>query len=297
MLHKQFYYKKNRLQQLRGFYFAAQFGNVSKAANHMKLNQSTVTLQIQSLERDLGVKLFDRRSKGFGLTEDGKMFYKMAVPHIQGIDGLYEQFLEIRENKESASISIGGIHAGLLYILPSYIKQYKELYPDVHITISNLAMEDACNRLLDEKLDVFVTTMTEVPSEFEFIPVVDYQPILLLHKDHPLASVKDIKLEDVSGAELLRIDPHLITLPMFEDIIRYYKLKSSIAFENADWEVLKQFVKAGIGVAIISNIILQEEDVLIGKSLGRYFPKMTYGLVVKKGKYLQSSVNDFIKLF
>lgn len=297
MLQKQFYYKKNRLQQLRGFYYAAQYGNVSKAAEQMNLNQSTVTLQIQSLERDLGVSLFERKGKGFTLTADGKLFYDMSVPHIQGIDGLYEQFIETKKAAESNILHVGGIHVGVLYILPEYIKTYRDLYPDVQLHVHNLSTQEALDRLLSEELDVFISTFTDVPSEFEFVPLVDYQPILLLRDDHPLAGVEEVTLEQVSDYELVRIDPHLITLPMFEEIIRYYRLQSSIEFENADWEVLKQFVKVGVGVAIVSNIVLQESDTdLVGKPLERYFPKMTYGAIVKKGRFLAQSAQDFINM-
>ncbi len=86
---KQFYYKKNRLQQLRGFCCAAQVNSISKAAKMMNLNQSTITLQIQSLERDMKAKLFIRNSKGLKLTEDGDLLYKLALEHLNAIEGIF----------------------------------------------------------------------------------------------------------------------------------------------------------------------------------------------------------------
>ena len=75
-LPKQFYYKKNRIQQLKGFYYTAKLGSPSKAAKHMCLGQSTVTMQVQSLERDLNTKLFVKARGNFELTNDGHLLYK-----------------------------------------------------------------------------------------------------------------------------------------------------------------------------------------------------------------------------
>ncbi len=91
---------------------------------------------------------------------------------------------------------------------------------------------------------------------------------------------------DVASFELVRIDPKLITLPAFEEIIKVHGLKTSFEFEMSDWEILKKFVRADIGVAIISDIILEDgiDKDLIGKPLLNYFPKMTYGVLIKRGK-------------
>jgi len=138
----------------------------------------------------------------------------------------------------------------------------------------------------------------EVPEELEFTPIIKYQPILLVKKDHPLALKKNLTLADVSKFELVRIDPHLITLPAFEEIIKAHGLISSIEFEMSDWEILKKFVKAGVGVAIISNIVLEGENDgdLIGRKLTNYFPEMTYGILTKKGKKSEGLLKNFIDL-
>jgi DNA-binding transcriptional LysR family regulator len=138
----------------------------------------------------------------------------------------------------------------------------------------------------------------EVPQDLEFIPIAKYQPILLVRKDHVLAKKKTITLEDVAKFELVRIDPHLITLPAFEEVIRAHGLKTNIEFEMSDWEILKKFVKADIGVAIISNIVLEGEENgdLVGRVLTNYFPEMTYGILLKKGKVARGLLKDFITL-
>ena len=98
-------------------------------------------------------------------------------------------------------------------------------------------------------------------------------------------------MQDIAAYELIRIDPHLITLPLFEEVISNHKLKTHFSIENGDWEMLKQLVRNHCGVAIISNISLPNTDQdLIGIPLLDYFPKMPYGFFVKKDRKLSAEV-------
>lgn len=295
---EQFYYKKNRIQQLRGFYYSVQTGSISKAAKKMGLSQVAVTLQVQSLERDLGIQVFTRDKHKINLTKAGKILYAQASYHIQGIDDIFESLSNHIKNQDLNTIDIGANHAVISYILPKYIKKFKSLHPQVKFKIRNLSKNDCIQRLLDDKIDAFIYPMNqgEVPDELEFIPIVKYQPILLTSKKHPLGKLKKITLHDVAKYELIRIDPHLITLPAFEEITESHNLQTSIEFEMSDWEILKKFVALDIGVAIISNIVLEggSDNNFSEKLLTNYFPEMTYGILFKKGKFLKGLLKNFI---
>jgi DNA-binding transcriptional LysR family regulator len=237
-LPKQFYYKHNRLQQLKGFYHAVQTGSISKAAAKIGLTQSAITLQIQSLERDLNTKLFERNKKKIKITEEGKMLYMCSIPYIQGIDDLFKSFIDHAERRKSNTIDLAANHVSISYILPKYIEKFKTIHNEVKFTIRNLTKDDAIRRLIDDEIDIFIYPIIkgELPAELDFIPIVTYQPILLVKKDHPLAKKQNIVLADVKKYELVRIDPKFITLPAFEEIIKSHGLKTSIEFEMSDWE-------------------------------------------------------------
>ena len=104
--HHKFLYKKNRLQQIKGFYYAVRHESISKAAQATNLTQSTVTLQIQSLERDLGFKLLKRSSKNFSLTREGEEFYKEACPLMQQFESVVENFLSKSKDQKQGKIFI-----------------------------------------------------------------------------------------------------------------------------------------------------------------------------------------------
>lgn len=300
MIHKQIYYKRNRLQQLRGFYYVVRTGSISKAAIEMNLTQAAITLQIQSLERDLQIELFHRNGQKMELTKNGKMLYSQSIHYVQGIDDLFESFTNFIDNTKLNNINVAANHACISYILPEYIKKFKDENPNVRFQIRNLSKNECIARLLNKEIDMFIypLDLEGIPNEFEFLPIVKYKPILLTRKNHPLAKKKKITLADVSNYELLRIDPDLITLPAFEELLKANNIRSHIEFEMSDWEILKKFVKADIGVAMISNIILEGEprDELVERDLSDYFPEMNYGIFLRKGKGTEGMSKDFVNL-
>jgi DNA-binding transcriptional LysR family regulator len=296
-LPKQFYYKKNRLQQLRGFYHTQELGSVSKAAKHMSLSQSTVTLQIQTLERDVKTQLFDRNKKQLTLTPDGKILYDLTIPLLQGIDGVYERFLTEKSKKKEQRIDIAAHHIGISYLLPEFLRQYTEKYPDVKIMIRNISRSDAMQRLKNGDIDLMLYPIVETPIELKWRKSFTYDPVLLMSPEHPLAKVDTLTLEEIGKHKLIRIDRDLITLPIFEEVVKQYGWHSNIEFEQGNWEILKHFVRAKLGLAVVSTICVDKKDsTLIAKSLGQFFPQMSYGVMIKDGRHIHQPLRNFIDI-
>lgn len=296
---ERFYYKKNRLQQLKGFYYTALLGSLTKAAEKMFISQAAISMQISSLEKDLKIILFERKNNKLILTQDGKTLYNIATPHLQAIDEIIKKFYTEKKLIKNNLVRIAANHVSISYILPNYIKKLKEKYPNIEITISNISKKEALDRLINDKVDVIIYPFekNEIPIELKFLPINKYQPSLVIRKDHPLAKKHHLSLSDVAKYELVRIDPNLITLPGFEEIVTAHNLKSKIIFENSDWEILKQFVLAGIGVAIISDICIDKNhDQLIAMPLTNYFPKMSYGVSFKKVLQVNKNLEYLINI-
>ena len=134
-----FLYKKNRQQQIKGFYYAARHHSISEAARVMNLTQSTVTLQIQSLERDLDLKLFRRDSKPLSLTAAGEDFYATACPLMHEFESVIEKFLDKRNLKEQKTINIAVHHIAISYLMPRIISFFKKSNPESKIIVRNIA--------------------------------------------------------------------------------------------------------------------------------------------------------------
>ncbi len=271
-----------------------------EAARKMGLTPSTITLQIQSLERDLGIKLFERNLKKIKLTNEGQMFYSHAIFYVQGVDNLFENFTKlVVDKKTEVTISIGG-NVSICYLLPKYIQHFETLHPEVKFQIRNLVKHDAINRLKNDQIDILFYSMTPklLPSEFNFFPVVTYPPILLTNKSHPLAKKKRVTLDDIKKYKLLRLDPQFITVSNFDELAICHGLETKIEFEMANYEILKKFIKAGIGIALVSKICLEGEGdkEFVEKDMSNYFPNLTYGIMIKKGKIIHPLLQEFLNM-
>lgn len=293
---KNFLYKKNRLQQIKGFYYTARSRSISEAARVMNLTQSTVTLQIQSLERDLGLKLLKRDSKPISLTAEGKDFYQLACPLMHEFESIVEKFLSDRNKKEQKKIDIAVHHIAISYLMPSIISNFKEIHPDAKIIIRNIAPSEAMKRLKEGQIDLAFYPNIHREAEIKQIDTVSYDPILIMNKNHHLIQKQIKTLKDLKFFDLIRIDQGLITLPLFEEAVKTHRIKGSIEFENGNWEILKHFIRANNLAAVVSTICIDKKDSdLAIRNLSKFFPKMSYSIAHKKGQILKPFVEDFIK--
>ena len=294
---KQFYYKKNRLQQLRGFYFVAQYGSVSKAAKEIGLNQSTVTLQLQSLERDLGLKLFNRSASGLNITQDGKGLYDVASKIIHEVDSVFESFLAKKNGKKLNKINIAIHHIAISYLLPKYVKKFTVMHPEVQFGIKNLRPDIALEKLRRDEIDIAIYPNIDVGDEFLSQKFCSYDPVLIMAKGHPLSKQEKLTLQDIANYNIVRIDQGLIALPLFETVFKEFNFHTNIEFENADWEIIKSYVRKGIGLGFVSQLCIDEkDDTLRTYNLREFFPAMDYKIVVKNGKKLDHVIVDFINM-
>jgi len=287
-------YTKNRVQQLRGFYHTAQIGSPSKVAKFMGMSQSTITMQIQSLEKALDTKLFNKVRGNFTLTDEGKMLYDMSAPLIQSVDNIYEQF--ILQKTKSAVIKIGASHASLAYIIPTPLNDFRNEFKKVRFTIDNLDFEEATAQLQANKIDFFIYPSSKNLVEFDTTPLASFAPILLVNKDNPLSKHGKVSLHDLKEQELLKIDLHLITFPGLPNLVESLGSKHNINFEYSDWEIAKTFVKNNLGVALVSQVAYLEEDANIkALRLDNYIPKITYNIYSKKGRTINPITASFIE--
>jgi LysR family cys regulon transcriptional activator len=292
-----FIYKKNRLQQIKGFYYTARSRSISAAANIMNLTQSTVTLQIQSLERDLGLKLINRDTKPITLTKHGEEFYEMACPLMHEFESILEKFFNNQKNTQKKEINIAIHHIALSYLMPEVVSKFKKTHPDVVIIFRNIPPNEAIKRLKDDEIDLAFYPNLQKDSDIDFAECSSYDPVLILNKNNPLAKNNIKNLKDLNQFDLIRIDHNLITLPLFEEAVRTHGIKGSIEFENGNWEILKHFVANGNFAAVVSTICVDKNDKnLVTKNLSKFFPAMDYRIAYQKGRILNPLIIDFINL-
>lgn len=294
------YYKNNRLKQLRAFYQVVRCGSISKAADKLFLSQPSVSLQIQALERELNVTLFERRGPHLKLTPEGEVLFQLSEPLVDGIDKLQESFAAHFGKLESGELKIGAGESTILYILPEPVRQFVTAYPRVQLKMHNVTGRDGLKMLRSDEIDFAVGSMLEVPEDIEYKPVVNYDPMLITPLGHPLADKVaaggEVTLEDVSQYGLILPPSHLSTWRIVKYVFQQNNLTFTVTLEAGGWEVIKKYVSLGMGISIVTDICLEGTERLARIPLTQYFPQRSYGLVLRKGRFLSPQARRFIEI-
>jgi DNA-binding transcriptional LysR family regulator len=292
----QIHYKQNRLKQLRAFCHAARTGSVSAAADKIFLSQPTVSLQIQALEREFDTVLFERRGPKIRLTPEGSLLFQMAEPLVEGMDRLHDAFAVQCGRVDQGVLNIAAGESTILYILPEPVRSFVAQYPGIELRLHNVTGRDGLAMLRSDEADLAVGSMLEVPDDINYRPFVTYRPTLITPKGHPLARLERVTLEDIAPYGLILPPRHLSTWRLVDLVFKQRNLAYRVTLEAGGWEVIKKYVELGQGVSIVTDVCLTGEERLDRMPLDQYFPKRSYGIVQRRGKFLSPQTKCFVKI-
>ncbi|WP_349811134.1 LysR family transcriptional regulator [Xanthomonas dyei] len=293
-----FSYKSDRLKPLRAFCQTVRLGSVSRAAEALYVSQPAVTLQLQALERDLGVALFERSGRRLAPSREGQLLYDMALPLVESLDGLEASFREKVRGLDAGELNIAANSSTILYLLPRIVANFRARHPDVRLTLHNAISADGTDLLREDGVDLAVGSMLDVPADLNYAPVYRFEQLLITPPDHPLAHKATVSLQDLSPYPLILPPRRQVTYRLVDLIFQQARVPYTVALEVGGWEVIKQYVAMGMGISIVTAICVTEADrhKLATRSLKEYFPTRSYGVVVRKGKYLSPQARAFIEL-
>jgi DNA-binding transcriptional LysR family regulator len=294
---KVFRYKQNRLQQLRGFCAVVEMQSVSKAATRVHLTQPTVSLQVQSLERDLSTTLFERRGPRIELTFEGKVLYELARPLVEGLSTLDQEFHARCNNLEHGKLAIAAGESTIHYVLPRAVQQFSSAHPGIALTLNNVTGKQGLQQLRERVVDFCVGPMLDTPADIAFEPVVAFDPVLIAALNHPLSKLKKVSLRDISRYPLILPPRHLSTWRQVEMVFQQRRLPYEVRLEMGGWEVIKRYVELGMGISIVMSVCLTGRERLEVIPVNRFFPKRTYGIVSLNTRTLSPQAREFISTF
>lgn len=288
-------YKQNRFQQLRGFCYAAASGSISKAAQRMSLSQPAVSQQIITLESELNATLFTRRGSRMQLTHEGELLYEMAIPLIEQMEHLDEQFRLRRSEVDEGHIEVAAGTSTIMYFLPKYVETFHKAYPKIEVRLHNVTGLEGLEQLRAGLVDFAVGPLMSTPDDIDFHPIVSYEPVVITCLRHPL-SRKRLSLKEISRYPLILPPRGLSTWNLVDSTFKKHGLSYEVAMEVGGWEAIKKYVALGLGISLIIRIGIAGKEKLEVLPAGEFFPKRTYGVVLRKGRILTPQARKFVNL-
>lgn len=268
----------------------------TRAAEQLGYAQSSVTMQIQKLEREYGVPLFERVGRQMQLTPPGEELLKYVVPMLD----LYAESKEIISQQRGGTLTIGTIDSVAAYVLPSYLQQLRRSIPGLTIQMYPEVEEVLLNNVSEGVFDVGVLIDRLPAAAHSRCQVIREEPMVLIApSDHPWEKQASIHIEDFEGCEFIVTEESCSYRTMFENVLKENGISFRIGFELGSLEAIKHCVMNGLGLAYIPRIAVEEEinrGTLIALPFEHPELKMYLQYVLHPKKWISFALQSFIEL-
>ncbi|MFY0517806.1 LysR family transcriptional regulator [Lysinibacillus sp. UGB7] len=246
------------LRQLKTFHTLATTLNFTRAAEVQNYVPSTVTMQMKSLEEELGVKLVDRLGKKVALTDAGRSFLGY-VDHI--LCELEEAQHAVKQSGEmTGTLTISADETLCTYRLPAVLRRFRLRYPGVRLMFRPLSKPNLKQSLREGSADIiFMLDELKGGAGICGEKVRDELFYLLVAPEHPLASQTDLTIEDFNGETFLLTEQGCSYRMFFERSLSQMAMGSITELEFNSAEAIKQCAKIGMGIAILPEMAVTGE--------------------------------------
>ncbi|MCK4842844.1 MAG: CysB family HTH-type transcriptional regulator [Methylococcales bacterium] len=288
------------LRQLRYlFEIEKQQLNISKAASFLCTSQSGVSKQIKLLEQELEIDLFVRNGrKLIALTPPGEKVLTLAEQILNKVEDIKQVADEFADNKKS--IVIATTHTQARYVLPIIVEQFLSLNPDINLNIQQGTPEQAATLLAQGEVDIAIATELLASREaLVALPCYQWSRSVIVKKDHALAQKSLLTLEDIVQYPIITYVTGFTGRYKQDEAFEKHNLQPNIVLTAVDADVIKTYVRLGLGIGIIADMAFspeQDKD-LVAVNVEHLFGISTSQIAIKKDRYIKPYIYPFIELF
>lgn len=273
--------------------------NLTETAKALFTSQPGVSKAILELERELGVDIFTRHGKRLrNVTEPGRQILKAIDVILREVSNL-KRIGEDYSRQDEGTLSIATTHSQARYFLPGPVAQLRQRYPGVNISLHQGSPSQVARMVLDEVADLGLATESlDHVDGLVSLPCHDWQHALVMPTDHPLALVERISLEDLAAQPLVSYHPSFSGRTRVDQAFAARRLVPNIVLEAIDADVIKTYVRLGLGVGIVAELAVrdQADPGLTWRPLGHLFGRNVTRLAFRRGAYLRNFVFAFTEM-
>lgn len=290
-----------KLQQLRFVreIVRANF-SVSAAADLLHTAQPGVSNQIQLLEQELGVQIFQRKGKRLtGLTKPGQVIAHLAERILREAENIKRVGVEF-SNDASGMLSIATTHTQARYALPRVIKVFTGQFPKVRLDIHQGSPTQVAEMAVTGVVDLAVATEAiELFPELVTLPCYEWNRGVITLPGHPLTDVRPLTLEAVADYPIVTYDFAFAGRSKINKAFEARGLQPNVVLTAIDSDVIKTYVELGLGIGILAKMAYNPERDrnLVMLDAAHLFEPSTTRIGIRRGTYLRSYVYSFIELF
>lgn len=244
----------------RVFYYVAKYKSISQAAKILLNNQPNVTRTIKSLESALGCKLFVRSNHGVSLTYEGERLFnhvQIAFDHLES----GEEEIALNKTLQRGAVSIGATEIALHCLLLPVLQQFKKLYPNVKINITNQSTPQAANAVKNGLLDfALVTTPTVKSSSINEKIIKEINEIAVCSGAYKELLSNTVTLEQLSTYPIISLGTETMTYTRFASFFNEKGIQFNPSIEASTTDQILLMLKADLGISFIPEEMIKQID-------------------------------------
>ncbi|MEO6276430.1 CysB family HTH-type transcriptional regulator [Roseateles sp.] len=274
--------------------------NLTETAKALFTSQPGVSKAILELEEELGVDIFSRHGKRLRrITEPGQQVLACVEIILREVANL-KRIGEEYSRQDSGTFSIATTHTQARYVLPTPVAQLRKNLPQLRISLHQGSPDQVARMLIDETADLGLATesLAQYP-ELVTLPCYEWQHVMVVPRDHPLAGVERVNLEQLAAEPLVSYHPSFTGRTRVDKAFAARHLTPNIVLEAIDSDVIKTYVRLGMGVGIVAEMAMREEPAnsdLVARPLGALLGSNVTRIAFKRGAYLRNYVYSFAEL-
>ena len=290
-----------KLQQLRYIWEVAHHDlNVSATAQSLYTSQPGISKQIRLLEDELGVEVFSRSGKHLThITPAGEVIIQMAGEILRKAESI-KRVADEFSNERKGRLGIATTHTQARYALPSVIQTFRNDYPDVALQMNQGTPVQIAEMAANGTVDFAIATEgIEHFSDLVMMPCYRWNRAVVVPRDHPLASRQELTLADVAAESIVTYVFGFTGRSKLDEAFDAEGLTANVVFTATDTDVIKTYVRLGLGVGIIAAMAhdpVLDAD-LVALDASHLFQSSVTHIGCRKGTFMRRYMYDFIELF
>lgn len=290
-----------KLQQLRYIWEVAHHDlNVSATAQSLYTSQPGISKQIRLLEDELGVEVFSRSGKHLTrITPAGEAILRTAGEILRKVESIKQVAQEFSDERKG-TLSIATTHTQARYVLPKVISQFISEYPDVSLQLNQGTPMQISEMAADGTVDFAIATEAmDLFSDLIMLPCYTWNRCILVPKNHPLCQVSELSIQDVAKHPLVTYVFGFTGRSKLDEAFMEHGLAPKVVFTAADADVIKTYVRLGLGIGIVAKQAFDPEvdSDLVALDASHLFKPSTTRLAFRRGTFLRGFMYEFIERF
>ena len=290
-----------KLQQLRYIWEVSKNNlNVSATAESIYTSQPGISKQIRILEDELGIPIFTRNGKHLtDMTPAGKKIISIAGEMLMQVENIKNIAKEYRDESKGL-LSIATTHTQARYALPAIIKSFMQDMPQVSLDIQQGTPVQISEMVSQGKVDLAIATEAiELFDNLIMLPCYSWDRCILVPKGHELTKINRLSLREVAQHPLITYVFGFTGRSKLDDAFKAENLSPNVALTAVDADVIKTYVRLGLGVGIVARMAYDEklDEDLVALDASHLFGKSVTKIGIRKDTFLRGYMYEFIRLF